>query len=192
MWLSKKGKFEYPDRLIFDLDPPQGNFQLVREAALALKETCDAFQFAAFIMTTGSKGMHVVVPLDASADFETVHLFAKRMADALARKHPGLFTTHVQKEQRASKLFLDYLRNSYAQTSVAPYAVRALARAPVATPLSWDEVDDPNLGPQSYTIRNIFQRLARQEDPWHALSTHQAKIGPWREDTTLPESSARL
>lgn len=175
VWLSKKQDLDRPDRMIFDLDPPEGNFDLVRSGAKDMKRLFDDLGITAFAMTTGSKGIHVVVPLDGKARFGTVRDFAKKVATVLANDHPDKYTTETLKEKRKGRLFLDYLRNSYGQTAVAPYSLRARKNAPVATPLSWDEVGRSELTARSYHIGNIFRRLGAKQDPWadfykHAIS----------------------
>jgi bifunctional non-homologous end joining protein LigD len=166
IWLSRVDKLEQPDKLIFDLDPPGNDFMPVRLAARSMYVILGEVELASYIMTTGSRGLHVVIPLDRSASFDEVRDFAHELASALAKREPDNVTTEPRKEKRKGRLFLDYLRNSYAQTSVPPYALRAKAGAPVATPLSWMELDDPKLNSQSYTLSNIFKRLNRNEDPW--------------------------
>lgn len=181
LWLSRRDRLHYPDKLIFDLDPPGKGFEPVRQAARLLRQALNEMELPSYIMTTGSKGLHVVVPLDRSAEFDAVRAFAKDLAGIIARRHPDLFTTETRKDQRKGRLFLDYLRNSYAQTSVAPYALRAKPGAPVATPLDWDELENANLHSQSYTVKNIFRRLGQKEDPWRDMWRHACRLEGLRE-----------
>lgn len=171
-WLSRADNLRQPDRLIFDLDPPNGRFDLVLEAARSLRTALDGYGLTPFVMTTGSKGLHVTVPLDGRSDFDIVRDFARRLAEQLAEQKPEQFTTEIRKEKRNDRLFLDYLRNAYAQTAVAPYAVRPLPGAPVATPLDWEELQRPELHSQSYTINNIFKRLGQKDDPWQWMNEY--------------------
>lgn len=164
-WLSRTDDLQRPDKLIFDLDPPQA-FEAARAAAHSLRALLDELELPAYLMTTGSRGLHVGVPLDAQADFDTARAFARDLADLLAARDPERLTTETRKAARRGRLFLDYLRNAYAQTAVSPYAVRARPGAPVATPLTWDELNDPELTSQSYTIHNLFEHLERRGDPW--------------------------
>ncbi len=166
VWLSRVDRLQYPDKLIFDLDPPDDHFERVHAAAQILRHLLEEIGLVPFVMTTGSQGLHVVVPLDRGADFDTVRSFAQELATLLAKKAPDQFTIEIQKEQRDGRLFVDYLRNAYGQTSVAPYAVRPKSGAPVATPLDWYELDAKRLHSQHYTIRNIFRRLGQKADPW--------------------------
>lgn len=176
IWLSRADKLRHPDRLIFDLDPPDDAFEPIRSAAQSLREVLDDIGLVPFVMTTGSRGLHVVVPLDRSADFDAVRSFAKDLADVLVEREPDALTTEMRKADRGDRLFLDYLRNSYGQNSVAPYAVRAKSGAPVATPLDWDELSDPDLHSQSYTVANILRRLGQKEDPWKDIKRHARSL----------------
>ena len=181
-WLSKADNLDNPDRLIFDLDPPGDDFDEVRFAARALKEILGEIGLVPYVMTTGSKGVHVVVPLDAREGFDSVRTFASNLCDELASRYPDRLTTETRKNQRKGKIFLDYLRNAYAQTAVPPYAVRPLPGAPVATPLDWDELEDAGLDSQSYSIHNIFRRLGQKEDPWEGMQRNTRPLdGPRQE-----------
>jgi bifunctional non-homologous end joining protein LigD len=165
-WTSRADRLNFPDRLIVDLDPPGERFDLVRRAARALRELLEALGLVPFLMTTGSRGAHVVTPLDRSDDFDAVRAFARAVADQLARLDPSRLTTEVRKAKRGERLFVDVMRNGYAQTAVPPYAVRPLPGAPVATPLEWRELGGRGQGSQRHTVRTIFRRLGRREDPW--------------------------
>lgn len=167
--LTSVADLRLPDRMIFDLDPPDDDFALVRRAALRLRELLDELDLPAFPMTTGSRGLHVVVPLQRNEDIDDVRDFARQVADTLADRYPGELTTQVRKEKRAGRLFVDVLRNAYAQHAVAPYSVRPFPGAPVATPLTWAEVDDDRLSAQRWGLRDIEQRLADTGDPWHGM-----------------------
>lgn len=164
-WLSRTTDLHHPDKLIFDLDPPK-TFDSARAAARQVHALLDELGLPAYLMTTGSRGLHVGVPLDGQSDFDTVRDFARDLANALAARHPKELTIETRKAQRRGRLFLDYLRNAYAQTAVPPYAVRARPGASVATPLTWDELDDPDLDSQSYHVGNVLERIARIGDPW--------------------------
>lgn len=176
IWLSRVDRLNNPDKLIFDLDPPADDFKPVREAAWMLKGILEAVGLKPFVMTTGSRGLHVITPLKHGVDFDTSRLFARDLCGLLAEQEPERLTVEMRKDQRNGRLFLDYLRNSYAQTSVAPYALRAKTAAPVATPLDWDELDDPELTSQSYTTKNIFRRLGQKDDPWKHIWEHAGSL----------------
>jgi len=172
IWLSRVDQLNYPDRLIFDLDPPNDDFEPVRAAAWSLRQLLAEVGLVPFVMTTGSRGLHVVVPLDARSAFDAVRSFAQDLAEFLARRQPERLTTEQYKDKRQGRLFLDTKRNAYAQTAVAPYAVRMKPSAPIATPLDWEELGDHRLHSQSYTISNIFRRLGQKADPWQEIQHH--------------------
>ncbi len=185
--LSKKDNLNCPDKLVFDLDPPDGKFPLVLKCAYELRQLLEnQMGFQAFVMTSGSKGLHIVVPLEPVHSFDEVREFAKRTAQILCDRYPDEFTTEIRKEKRDSKLFIDCMRNSYAQTSVAPYSLRALPGAPVATPLSWKDLEDLPSNSQTYKIDTIFYKLEEEHNDWkifgnvafnlkdaHKIPTHQ-------------------
>ena len=165
-WLSKKDKLDYPDKLIFDLDPPSDDFEPIHNGASIIRKFMKEIGLTPFVMTTGSRGLHVVMPIQRNLAFDEVRDFAKRAAHLLAEQNSKELTAETSKSKREGRLFLDYLRNSYAQTSVAPYSLRAREGAPVATPLDWDELSESGLNSRSYTVDNIFRRLGQKPDPW--------------------------
>lgn len=168
--LSKLGRIDEPDQLIFDLDPPDdSSFGDVRLAALKLRDLLeDELGLATYIKTTGGAGLHVHVPLNARKDFDSVRAFARGVARLLAVRNPGLVTTEQRKDKRGTLVYMDIMRNAYAQTAVAPYAVRARPGAPVATPLSWHELANGQLAPGQFTVRTLPGRIgpAGQDSPW--------------------------
>ena len=168
-WLSRSDKLHYPDQLIIDLDPSGDDFSQAVFGARVLKELFDELDLKAFLKTTGSRGLHVLVPLDRRANFDKVREFAQDTAKLLAQRHSDKLTIEARKAKRRGRLLIDTARNAYAQTAVAPYAVRAKPGAPVATPLDWDEIGNKKLNSQSYNVRNIFRRLGRKTDPWKDL-----------------------
>lgn len=180
VWTSRSDRLERPDRLIFDLDPSTRRFDEVRDAARLLRGLLEAIGLGAFVMTTGSRGLHVTVPMRRTADFAEVREFAGEVAAALAAGDPDRLTTEFHRDKRGERIFIDVNRTAYGQHAVAPYAVRPLPTAPVATPLRWEEVDDPSLDPRGWTIRTIGARLADGGDPWRDIARHATSIGPAR------------
>ena len=168
--LSRVDRIDRPDRLVFDLDPSDGDFAKVQDAARWLRGMLEEMDAAPFVQTTGSRGLHVVVPLDRAEDFDTVREAARQMCEVLAARHPETLTNAQRKKDRGGRVYLDIARNAYGQTSVAPYGVRARAHAPIATPLDWDEALSPDMTPQKYTIANIFRRLGAKDDPWAGIA----------------------
>ncbi len=169
IWLSRYDKLKLPDRMIFDLDPPSEKaFPLVMQAAKDLREILEKkWKLKTFVMTTGSKGLHVVVPIQRDTPFAAVRALAKKIAAALATQNPKEYTIESRIKERKGRIFIDYLRNAYAQTAVAPYAVRAIEGAPVATPIDWKEVKK-GLHSQKFTIKNVVKR-ALGKDPWEGM-----------------------
>ena len=175
-WLSKKGRLDFPDRMIFDLDPADSDFSAARHAALTLKDVLEHAGLRPFVMTTGSRGLHVVVPLDGKRDFDRVRDRARELAEEAAAREPDSLTVEPRKDARKGRTFIDYLRNAYGQTSVPPYAVRARKGAPVAVPLRWAELSSPGLTATSYNVKNLFERLSRIPDPWSAFARHARSL----------------
>lgn len=171
-WLSRADEPDVPDLLVFDLDPSVPDPAQVRAAALSIGALLRELGLRPWAMTTGSRGYHVVVALQRSADFDTVREFARALARLAVAREPGRFTSEQHKAKREGKILIDIMRNSYAQTTVAPYAVRARPQAPVATPLHWEELDDPHTTPRGWTLASVPARLERDGDPWRDL--HEA------------------
>lgn len=173
-FLSRTGALERPDQLVFDLDPPDDeHFGQVRRLALGLRALLEGeLGLTAFVKTTGGKGLHVHVPLAARDDFDAVRRFARQVSEVLAAREPGRLTTQQRRDGRGDRVYADIMRNAYAQTVVAPYSVRARPGAPVATPLAWEELEDPGLTPLRFTLPTVGERLDRQDwsDPWAGLS----------------------
>ncbi len=175
-WLSQASKLYYPDRMIFDLDPSVNNFSRIRNAALLLKEMFDELKIPCFAMTTGSRGMHVYIPLKRIHTFDEVGDFAYAIGKRMLQEFPKEFTLEVRKEKRGTKIFIDTLRNRYSATSVAPYSVRPHENAPVAAPLHWQEVKDSKLSSQKFTINNVLARLKSDGDPWHDVDDYAMSL----------------
>lgn len=166
-WGSRADRLEYPDRMIFDMDPgpniTQG--QLI-EGCRAVRELLGRVDLDCFIKTTGGKGFHVVVPLVRRAGWDEVKAFAGSVAEAMAREHPNRFTAVMSKDKRKGRIFVDYLRNARGATSVAAFSTRARPGAPVSVPLRWDELEE-GLKSDAYNVKNLQARLKNlKKDPW--------------------------
>jgi bifunctional non-homologous end joining protein LigD len=160
-WGSKVDRVEYPDRLVFDLDPDVGlDFNKVKAAAVRLKALLDDLGLKSFPLLSGGKGIHVVVPLDASKDWPTVKSFAERFSRAIAEAEPETFTANIRKVQRQGRIFLDWLRNQRGATAVMPYGARAREGAPVSAPVAWEELDRYESG-HHFSIRDADELLDR-------------------------------
>ncbi|MER5179253.1 non-homologous end-joining DNA ligase [Streptomyces sp. NPDC002896] len=187
-WQSRVGRIDRPDRMVFDLDPPpvpQGpggtprdDFAPVREAARLLGELLDELKLPSALMTTGSRGLHVVVPVGGDHDFDEVRAFARDVADTLTDAHPDRLTTAARKKDRGDRLYLDVQRNGYAQTAVVPYTVRARPGAPVAVPIAWSQLDDPAVDARHWTIKDAVEQA--RSDPWAGLPRRGRALGPAR------------
>jgi bifunctional non-homologous end joining protein LigD len=182
IWTARADRLEQPDRIVFDLDPSVPNFAEVRAAARDLGSLLRDLGFAPFAMTTGSRGLHVVVALRRTASYDEVHEFARDVAAVFAAAAPAKLTVEVRRNRRGDRLFVDVGRNAYGQHAVAPYAVRGLPDAPVATPLRWEELDDPALRSQRWTIRDLRARLDTAGEPWREIARHARALGPARRE----------
>ncbi|HEY0291400.1 MAG TPA: DNA ligase D [Hansschlegelia sp.] len=166
-WGSTLAAIETPDMIIMDLDPGDGvGWETVISAALEVKRRLEAAGLAAFVKTSGGKGLHVVSPLKPSAGWEATKAFTKAMADSMAADEPDKFVATVTKSKRGGKILVDYLRNGRGATAVAPYSTRARAGAGVSMPLAWEELGS-TIGPAYFTVSNTPSRLAAlKSDPW--------------------------
>jgi bifunctional non-homologous end joining protein LigD len=165
--LSRADKPQHPDQMIIDLDPSgENDLAAVVDGALILKDLLEEKKLPVFLKSTGSRGLHVVVPLDRKQDFGAVHAFARSIAEALVARDSSRYTLEVSKKNRHGRVFVDINRNTYAQTAVAPYSVRVRPGAPIAVPLEWSEIRKRNFRPDGVNIQNIFERLERVGDSW--------------------------
>jgi len=177
-WLSRRDRPGRPNQMVIDLDPAEEDFGAVRRAGRACRALLDELGLPSYPKLSGSRGLHVVVPLERAAGFDAVRDLARDAMELLARRHPDQLTTEVRKRRRRGRLYLDVARNAWAQTAVAPFAVRALPGAPVAVPIRWDELG--RMGPRDYGLRNVFRRLSRVEDPWHDFRRRACGLGAAR------------
>ncbi len=165
-WGSRADDVEHPDRMVFDLDPDEGlDFADVRKAAVRIRDLLADLGLETFPMLTGGKGIHVIAPLDQSADWEAVSSFAERFSRAVAEAEPEMFTANMRKVQRKGRIFLDWLRNQRGSTAVLPYSARAREGAPVAAPIAWKELDDYE-GGNAFTIRELDLLIDRSDEKW--------------------------
>ena len=162
-WTSRDDRPERPDWVIFDLDPSEDvGFPEVIEVALLVKETLDLIGLEGFPKTSGSRGIHVLVPIARRHDYEQTRAFASVVAGALARAHPGLVTTEWVKRKRRGVL-VDANQNGAGKTTASVYSVRPRAGAPVSTPLRWQELR-PGLDPAAFTMDEVRARIDRDGD----------------------------
>jgi bifunctional non-homologous end joining protein LigD len=163
-----------PDWLCFDLDPESGKFADAATAALYVKEALDTVKLAAFVKTSGSRGIHVFVPLRPGPDADDVLAFAEDFVNRVAAAHPKELTVEHSIAARKGRVYLDPFRNGFAQTVVAPYSVRRRPKAPVSTPLNWKEVK-AGLDPSDFNIGNFAKRL-KLNDPWEEFFQNRQSL----------------
>ena len=179
VWLSRIDKLTYPDQMVFDLDPSGASFETVKTTAASLKAVLDDLGLPAFVKTTGSHGLHVVVPLKRTEPFDAVRSFARELAAIVVSQAPRQRTLELVKSRRRGRVFVDTNRIAYAQTMAPAYTVRARRSAPVSLPLDWSELQEADLRPDGTTIRNVFDRLETTGDPWHDFWRHGVSLkGP--------------
>ena len=170
VWASRAPKLYYPDICIFDLDPSKDDdVDGLRLAALNLRDLLASLGLPSWVKTTGSKGFHIAVPLDGKSDFGEVARFAHRAGRLFVNQHPDTMTLEFKKVDRAGRILMDTGRNEYSATFAATYTVRARDGAPVSAPCSWEEVERGKVGPRSFTVRNMKQRISDVGDLWADL-----------------------
>lgn len=166
VWTSRAPGLNCPDICVFDLDPLEDEPAVLRAMAIALRDLLAELALPSWIKTTGSKGYHIVVPLDGQAEYGLVGRFANLVADALIRRHPQHLTQEFHKVDREGRILIDIGRNGYGATFAAAYAVRARPGAPVSAPCTWQEIEDGSADPRSFTLRGLPQRIAGVGDVW--------------------------
>ncbi len=169
VWCSRVPRLERPDVCVIDLDPSGDDASAVGRAALLVRDVLGELGAPSFVKTTGSKGFHVVVPLDREAGFEASWRFARGAGALLVKRHPELFTQEFIKADRAGRIFVDTGRNGPGATFAAAYAVRPRPGAPVSAPCTWAEVERGDASPRSFTLRTIPARLDEVGDVWEEL-----------------------
>lgn len=167
VWPSRAPNLYNPDICVFDLDPSrEDELDVLSAAALKLRDLLTELGLPSWIKTTGSKGFHIAVPLDGKSDFATVAQFAHRIGRVLVTHDPDNLTQEFSKADRGGRILVDTGRNGYSATFAAAYTVRAKAGAPVSAPCSWEEVERREVGPRSFTLRKMDQRIATVGDLW--------------------------
>jgi bifunctional non-homologous end joining protein LigD len=166
VWPSRAPRLFHPDVCVFDLDPAEDEPERLRDAALRVRHLLHELGLPSWVKTSGSKGFHIVVPLDGQLDGGHVAGFAHRIGRVLVDRDPGNLTQEFNKIDRKGRIYVDTGRNGYSAMFAAPYTVRAKRGAPVSAPCTWDELERGTVVPQSFTIRNMAARIADAGDLW--------------------------
>ncbi len=161
-----------PDVMIFDLDPPAGlPFEALKSIASNLKNHLESFGYFPFLKTSGSKGLHIYIPILNKYSTEEVVETAKELTKSFVALYPTTTTASVSKDRRTDKTFVDINRNHKSQTCVTPYSIRAKENAPISMPIHWDELENLKSS-QDFTIKNAFSYLEKSGDAWSQIETH--------------------
>ena len=169
VWTARAPDLMHPDLLVFDLDPSVEDDDALRAATLLVRDALAEEGMESLAKTTGSKGFHVVVPLDRTVDYDQCARFAHRFGRTMSERHPRIFTQEFYKADRGDRILLDTGRNDVHATFAAPYAVRARDGAPVSAPCTWREIESGAVGPRSFTLRGMTRRMAEVGDLWAGL-----------------------
>jgi bifunctional non-homologous end joining protein LigD len=174
---ARAPNLHYPDVCVFDLDPSKEDEpEVLRRSALAVRDLLAEVGLPSWIKTSGSKGFHIVVPLDGKARFGDVSRFAGLVARVLIARNPDTLTQEFSKVDRGGRILVDVGRNGYSATFAAPYAVRPKPGAPVSAPCTWDEVEHGAVAPRSFTLRTMRDRVAAAGDLWLALRSRRYSL----------------
>ena len=176
VWTARDPDLMHPDLLLFDLDPSEEDDDALRAATLLVRDELADLGLRSRVKTSGSKGFHVAVGLDGSADYDECGRFAHSFGRVLVKRYPQTFTQEFFKADRGTRILLDTGRNEYHATYAAPYAVRALAGAPVSAPCTWGEIESGTVGPRSFTLRVMEARVRRVGDIWHDLHSEAHSV----------------
>lgn len=169
VWVSRAPDLYYPDVCVFDLDPSTDDQELLRAAALALRALLEELDLPSWVKTSGSKGYHIVVPLDGKSETGAVAGFAHAVGTVLVKRYPKQLTQEFHKVDRGKRILVDTGRNGYSATFAAAYAVRPRPGAPVSAPCAWEEVQDGSAGPRTFTLRTMAARIEAVGDLWAGM-----------------------
>ena len=176
VWISRVPHLFQPDLCVFDLDPSEEQAGALRMAALGLRDLLSELGLRSWVKTSGSKGFHIVVPLDEQEGYGDVAAFAHRLGRLMVRRDPDRLTQEFNKIDRGGRILVDTGRNSYSATFAAAYAVRAKPGAPVSAPCTWDEVEHGLATPRGFTLRTMAARIAEVGDLWEDLLRHRQSL----------------
>jgi bifunctional non-homologous end joining protein LigD len=166
VWTSRIPNLNYPDTCVFDLDPSTDDVAAVRAAAMDLRDLLQELALPSWIKTSGSKGFHIVVPIDGDTEMELVARFASAVGTAFVNRAPDRLTQEFSKADRSGRIYVDTGRNGYSATFAAAYTVRAKRGAPVSAPCTWEEIERGVVNPGTFTLRNMPDRITKVGDVW--------------------------
>jgi len=177
VWGSTIHDLDRPERLVFDLDPdPSVSFAGVKKAAVEMRGFLEEIGLKTFPMLTGGKGVHVIAPLEPAAGWTEVKTFTRQLAETLASHAPDRYVANMSKAKRKGRIFIDYLRNERGSTAIAPWSTRARDGAPVAWPLTWDELKRVKAA-SAYNVPKALAALKRgRKDPWPDYEASRRKL----------------
>jgi bifunctional non-homologous end joining protein LigD len=176
VWVSRVPNLSHPDICVFDLDPSEDEPEVLRAAAIALRDLLNELTLPSWVKTSGSKGFHIVVPLDGKAHFGEVSRFAHAVGAILVTRDPEHLTQEFSKADRGGRIFVDTGRNGYSATFAAAYAVRARPGAPVSAPCTWEELERGEIGPRMFTLRTMAGRVAEVGDLWSDMRRRRRSL----------------
>jgi bifunctional non-homologous end joining protein LigD len=176
VWTSRAPDLYHPDVCVFDLDPSTDDPEVLRSAALSLRDLLDELGLPSWIKTSGSKGFHIVASLDGKTTMGDVARFAHVVGTILVKRDPDHLTQEFSKADRGGRILVDTGRNGYSATFAAAYAVRAKAGAPVSAPCSWAEIERGDVGPQTFTLRTMPDRVAAVGDLWEDIRRRKRSL----------------
>lgn len=176
VWTSRVPRLLQPDLCVLDLDPSAEDPQALRTATLAVRDLLDELGLPSYVKTSGSKGFHILVPLDGEGDAERVRRFAQGAGAVLVKRHPHLLTQEFIKADRGERIFVDTGRNVPGATFAAVYAVRARPGAPVSAPCTWAEVEGGAVGPRTFTLRSMAARIEEVGELWSDLDGRRCSL----------------
>jgi len=178
VWTSRAPDVYYPDICVFDLDPSIDDVDMVRAAALALRDLLHELGLPTWVKTSGSKGFHIVVPLDGKTDMGEVDRFANAVGGLFVKRDPKNLTLEFYKADRGTRIFVDAGRNGWSATHAAVYAVRSKPGAPVSAPCTWEELETGKVGPRTFTLRNMAARVKDVGDLWSGMRKRRRSLQP--------------
>lgn len=177
-WLSKVGTLEYPEAIIWDLDPmPPATFEDSVTIAHLIKKVLDSFGLASYLKTSGATGLHIYLPLKQLYSYEQVRKVGFYVASLVASACPGKATIERVVSNRGGKVYIDYLQNCHGKTIASVYSIRPRPMAPVSTPLTWDEVENRALSPHDFTMENVPERLEEIGDLFKPVLENKQDLG---------------